>query len=158
MECKTCNYGQLILMATSKVQYVALCNNFRCSQAFKIGDNIKAVKILEFDEKLKYHKLKVGWSDQITFNKNHKTRAEKPFEGFVFDDEEYKGEIVDMGKNIFTPSRLVPKQIARSRRATRGEAVLEVTGKGINGIIISITPCNCRITCGLFRSCTPCQR
>jgi DNA topoisomerase-3 len=59
MECKTCNYGQLTLMATSKAQYFAVCNNYKCSQGYKVGDNIKSVKLLEFDDKLKYHKLKV---------------------------------------------------------------------------------------------------
>jgi hypothetical protein len=41
------------------------------------------------------------------FNKNHATRAEKPFEGMIFDDPEYKKEVVDLGTHIFTPSRLL---------------------------------------------------
>lgn len=60
MDCKVCNYGQLILMPTSKSQYVALCNNFKCSQAYNIGDDIKSVEVLDFDVEKGYHKLKVG--------------------------------------------------------------------------------------------------
>ena len=59
MDCKVCNYGQVIIMMNSKYQCIALCNNFKCSQGYKLGDNVKSIKILELDEKLNYHKLRV---------------------------------------------------------------------------------------------------
>lgn len=59
MECKTCQYGQLILLNTNKFQLIALCNNSRCSHAFRLGDNVKYFKLLDMDEKLNYRKLKV---------------------------------------------------------------------------------------------------
>lgn len=42
----------------------------------------------------------------MTFNKNHAKRSEKPFEGMVFDDPEYKADVVDLGTNIFTQSKM----------------------------------------------------
>jgi len=75
MECKVCNYGQLILMPTSKSQYVALCNNFKCSQAYNIGDDIKSVDVLDFDAEKGYHKLKVGLTEHRSTSRRSTRRC-----------------------------------------------------------------------------------
>jgi DNA topoisomerase-3 len=59
MDCKECNSGQMVILSKSNQDQLAVCNNRKCQTAIKIGEKVKNIKVLEFDEKLQYHKLKV---------------------------------------------------------------------------------------------------
>lgn len=49
------------------------------------------------------------------FNKNNVKRSEGTFEGMVFDDPDYKTEVVDLGTNIFYQSRLCSPEKSQGR-------------------------------------------